>query len=385
MPKKVLIAFIGDLYMSPRNTRFFKLCRERGYEIDVCCNAIKRDDRTGIRNFYSLPKKDETVSWRLYTLVLRSMRLVLPFNGIKNALNNRLADFSNLVTALEGNTYDLVYVSDLYLLPHVIRHKKNAKVLFDAREYYPRQNDESFFFRTLDSSDRARVCRKYMPLANRVITVSPGIAEKYRQEFGVNASVIMSVPSYQETKPQNEHEEVIKIVYHGMANRNRRIENMINIFKGLTIAAELHLYMVGDAGYIAELKEQTKDDTNIYFHPPVPTEKIIENTNVYDIGFCFYEPTTFNVIHCLPNKFFEFIQARLVVAIGPSPEMEAIVKKYDCGLVGSSFSVPDMTALLNNITRKEINRLKANSDRAAHELNFEKEILKLGEIIDQLG
>lgn len=384
MSKKILIAFVGELYMSPRNTRFFNLCKARNHVIDVCCNGVKNNDLTGINRLITLTQKNETIPWRLFTLVIRSIRLLPVGHSVKNTLNAQLRDFTPFVCALRDNEYDLIYVSDLYLLPHAVKYKKNAKVLFDAREYYPRQNDESFFFRTLDSSDRTRVCRKYMPMADKVITVSHGIAQKYKAEFGVNASVVMSVAPYHDAPPQNPDGEVLKIVYHGMANRNRRIENMINIVKGLSIKAELHLYMMGDAGYIAELEEQTKVDRQIFFHTPVPTAKIIENTNHFDIGFCFYEPTTFNVLHCLPNKFFEFIQARLVVAIGPSPEMAEIVKKYNCGLVSDSFSVADMTTLLNKVTRAEINRLKANSDKAAHELNFEKELVKLERIVDEL-
>lgn len=379
-----MIAFLGELYLSPRNTRFFNVCRERAYTIDLCCNGVKNNDHVGINRFVKLNTKNETITWRLYTLVIRAIRLVLPSHTLKNALNAGLSDFSAFAEALKSHTYDLIYISDLYLLPYVVRYKKNAKIIFDAREYYPRQNDESFFFRILDSADRTRVCRKYLPLVDKMITVSYGIAEKYKEEFGVNAEVVMSAPYYQLKKPQNRSTPEIRILYHGMANRNRRIENMIHIFKTLTIPAELHFYMVGDQGYISELREQAKNESNIFFHEPVPPEKIIETINQYDIGFCFYEPTTFNVIHCLPNKFFEYIQARLVVAIGPSPEMAEIVRRYDCGLIGDTFDLADMTGMLNRVTRDDINRIKDNSDKAAHDLCFENELIKLQKAVDAL-
>lgn len=384
MPKKIMIAFLGELYLSPRNTRFFNVCRERAHAIDVCCHGVKSNDLAGINRFVQLNTKNETVSWRLYSLILRAMRLVLPGHGLKNALNASLNDFSAFVEALKSNTYDLIYVSDVYLLPYSVRYKKKAKIMFDAREYYPLQNDESFFFRTLDSADRTRVCRKYLPLVDKMITVSYGIAKKYKEEFGVNAEVVMSAPYYQSKQPQNRSTSKIRILYHGMANRNRRIENMIHIFKTLMIPAELHFYMVGDQGYISELHEEAKNDSNIFFHEPVPPEKIVETINQYDIGFCFYEPTTFNVIHCLPNKFFEYIQARLVVAIGPSPEMAEIVRRYDCGLIGDTFDLADMTSMLNRITRDDINRIKDNSDKAAQDLCFENELIKLQKAVEAL-
>ena len=48
-------------------------------------------------------------------------------------------------------------------------------------------------------------------------------------------------------------------------------------------------------------------------------------------------PVNFNHIHAFPNKFFEFIQARLALVIGYSLEMIEIVKKYQIGVIAKSF------------------------------------------------
>jgi hypothetical protein len=77
----------------------------------------------------------------------------------------------------------------------------------------------------------------------------------------------------------------------------------------------------------------------IKFNGPIPFNDLVNKLSEYDWGFYLFQPTGFNTKYALPNKFFEFIQARLGVIIGPSPEMMAIVNKYENGFVSKDFSV----------------------------------------------
>ena len=53
---------------------------------------------------------------------------------------------------------------------------------------------------------------------------------------------------------------------------------------------------------------------------------MLEFANQYDVGV-FLLPASFpNQVHVLPNKLFDYIQARLAVAIGPSHEMAEVVR-----------------------------------------------------------
>ena len=104
----------------------------------------------------------------------------------------------------------------------------------------------------------------------------------------------------------------------------------------------------------------------------------------YDIGFFYNEPLTFNLRHSLPNKFFEFIQARLAVAIGPSPDMAFIVNQYGCGIVASSFTVESMADSMNQLTSDHIDVMKKNADKAAKLLNYELECNRFIEILEKI-
>ena len=145
---------------------------------------------------------------------------------------------------------------------------------------------------------------------------------------------------------------------------------------------DLDFYLTGDVQYKAELRELAAPYERIRVLDPVPFNQIVPTLNQYDVGLCLLEPTTFNLKHCLPNKLFEFIQARLMVAIGPSPDMADLVNLHQCGLVASTFEPEETADLLNQLTLDRIMQLKRNSDSAAKALCFETESEKLMFIID---
>ena len=88
---------------------------------------------------------------------------------------------------------------------------------------------------------------------------------------------------------------------------------------------------------------------------------IIHTINEYDIGLYLLNPSGFNNEMALPNKLFEFIHARLAVAIWPSPEMARVVKEYDLGVVSDEFSIPSMAKHLNALGVENITHFKIYS------------------------
>ena len=44
--------------------------------------------------------------------------------------------------------------------------------------------------------------------------------------------------------------------------------------------------------------------------PPVLSHEVVSFIHQYDMGIFILEPINFNYTHALPNKLFEFVQAR---------------------------------------------------------------------------
>ena len=178
----------------------------------------------------------------------------------------------------------------------------------------------------------------------------------------------------------------IKLIHHGYASPDRVIEGMIETMDYVDSRFHLDLMLVPNHQheYFDKLQAMTQTRKNVRILPPVPFEEIIPFTSQYDIGIFLCPPTTFNLANCLPNKFFEFIQARLMVAIGPSPEMARLVKQYDLGIIAKDFSPQEMAKSLNSLSKEQILQYKENVNKAAEILNAEKEGEKLLKILEEV-
>ena len=136
--------------------------------------------------------------------------------------------------------------------------------------------------------------------------------------------------------------------------------------------------------YYNKLKKMAVRRKNVRFIPPVPYRNLIDYTNKYDIGIFLLPPTNFNLKYALPNKFFEFIQARLAIAIGPSIEMEKIVRKYDLGVVAKDFTPKAMAKEINKLSFDKIQYYKNQANKYAMELSSENNRIKILKIAEDL-
>jgi len=166
--------------------------------------------------------------------------------------------------------------------------------------------------------------------------------------------------------------------YPRWAIKSRNIEKMMDLADFLDNRFTLFFMLVPTSrDYYEYLKDYAKNKKNVIFRDPCAMQDISRNLNDFDIGVYMLTPNSFNKLNALPNKFFDFIQARLMVAIGPSPEMAKIVKKYNLDIVSDDFEPKTLANKLNRLKKEDTICYKNNSHIAAKELGAEnnKEIL----------
>jgi hypothetical protein len=73
----------------------------------------------------------------------------------------------------------------------------------------------------------------------------------------------------------------------------------------------------------------------------------------------------------LPNKLYEFIHAKIAIAISPSLEMKTVVEKYNLGVVSKEFKVESLVAELSKIKKTDISQFKKNAEKASSIENAE--------------
>jgi hypothetical protein len=279
---------------------------------------------------------------------------------------------------------DIYLANDFESLPFVLKlAPKNAKVYLDAHEYTPDEAPRDKWYSHMINKYLSQwLVAKHIDLVDGVMTVAPGIADAYSARYGVpKPVVIMNTPSFESLVVRPTNANKIRLVHHGIADPYRGIDLLIELMDNLDGRFELNLMLIdNDSGHLAELEKlarKSKRSDDINFLPTVSTTKIASSLNQFDLGIFLYPPRTLNAQFTLPNKFFEFIQARLGIATGPSPEMSRIVDNFNLGVVSEDFTVSSLARKLNSLIRDQVVTFKDNSNLAASKYNWENQASKL--------
>lgn len=278
-----------------------------------------------------------------------------------------------ILQKLSDRKFDVVIVHGIDALPIGVKLCKHTgtKLVFNAHEYYPREFEEDNEWVKNWQPFYNYICSTYLNSVNLFINVAENIRKEYLKNFGVDSIVITNAADYREL-PVNLCGQKIKVVHHGAALRSRNIDLMIKCALLLDDRFTFDLMLVPtDKVYYAELQAGLKNNHKINLIDPVDFNSISKILNGYDIGLYILPINNFNNEMALPNKFFEFIQARLMLAISPNPEMATIIKKYNLGIIAPDFTSNSLAIALNKLTVSQINEFKSNSQIAATKMNSE--------------
>jgi hypothetical protein len=201
--------------------------------------------------------------------------------------------------------------------------------------------------------------------------VNQPIAAEYDRHYGRHPVVITNAARMLRQLPSEVLPGRVRMVHHGAAVRSRGIESTIDLMALLDERFTLDLYLVGEGSYVQELTARCAHDSRITVHPPIAMERIATEINRFDVGLYLLAPVNFNNMYALPNKFFDFVQARLAVAIGPSPAMASIAAEHGFGVVADSFDPSSLASRLGGLRDADVVDLKQAAHRAAGELSAE--------------
>lgn len=270
---------------------------------------------------------------------------------------------------LSSREWDVVVANDVETVPLARALAPRAGVLADVHEYPTRQNEHSRSWRWILRPYFRWLVITHLARATAVTTVSQGLADEYRREFGIDAAVVTNASALQPLEP-TEVGSPVRLVHSGAPAVQRRLEIMIDAVIETRTDVTLDFYLLEDgSAYLAGLKARAAGCDRIRFRTPVGSSELVAVLAGYDVGLCILPPTTFNLAWCLPNKFFDYIQARLGVIVGPSPEMQRVVDETGVGRVAADFTAEALTRVLDELTPEGIAAWKAASHAHATELS----------------
>ena len=401
--KTILIYSQSDLATDPRVHRQIELLAQR---FDLVAFGKKKSsikvkkfvDLTPLLSLYKRPSKGGSgAPLKITGTILANEGFVVFLKiAIKNILRKAegfpcLLEFwdsrvvrNRIYHRLRATKCDLIIANDSTALSICARAKGNRPLLFDAHEYTPGQ------YPVIRKHRRQRiysryVLRKYLPMCDAISTVGEGIAKIYKRMFGVSAEIVTNAPAWHDLLPKDRKDGKIKLVHHGIAARKRDLEKMVDVMNLLDECFSLDFFLMApNQEYYGELKRYAASNPRIFFNEPVPMIKLPEVLNDFDVGFWLYNPSTINLANALPNKFFEFVQARLAVVIGPVPEMAKYVERYGFGLVSRDFTPESMAEALSSLDEKRLGEFKRKAHECSKDLSSETNRATMLKMVESL-
>lgn len=348
---KVLIIACTDIKTDPRVQRQIKALQ--GHEIITCGSANADYD------FYKTPAPSLKRKLKRFFWLITGQFEKLYWDEYKK----------DLASVLRWTKPNVIISNDIDTLPVAVKAgASGSQIYFDAHEYHPKEWSD-LKWKLLYKKYKIYLCKKYIPKVSSFSTVSVSIANEYKSFIGRKPEVVTNAAEYQDLKP-SEVSSPIKLIHHGAAVSERKIERMISMMDYLDNHVLFLMLTPVDEKYLYFLQDFRSD--KVRFIPPVPPSEVCKTLNKFDIGVYILPPSNFNNIHALPNKIFDFVQARLTLAVSPNPEIARIVRQYDVGVVAENYTPKAMAKAIGLLKKEDIISYKNSSPWAAKELSAEK-------------
>lgn len=364
----VLVLSMSSLQRDPRVLRQITFLREK-FEVHT---AGYGPAPSGVSSHTEIPetlKNWRTDYRRFYALVLarRFHRVYFGAPWVR-FLRDRIV----------SGRFDIVLANDVNAVPVALALKPRMGVHADLHEYATRQDESDGKWKKYIRPIFEWILRRHLPQVESVTTITTMLASEYAKEYGLTCDVVSNAPPERTDISVRPTAENMRIVHTGAAARSRQLEDMIeavaiaNATRQHQLDFDLYL-MAGDAAYIRELNAlaQERGAGRIHVRDPLPFSEMIDGIAGYDVGLYGAPPMNFNQRAGMPNKLFEFVQARIGSVIGPQEVMAEFVHEYGFGAVAEGFSAEALAAVLISLTPQEVDHWKHAADAAAPLLNSE--------------
>lgn len=208
-----------------------------------------------------------------------------------------------------------------------------------------------------------------------VTTVESEIAEKYKKFYNLKSvELILNAPRVIELEPRGVSSP-LALVHHGMSKSNRGIETIVRSMAQLRGHAELTLMLVKEptipfvATKVRFLKWVLRLGDLVTSSDPVAVFDVSRALSKHDIALVLGSDKTGNDLYALPNKFFQSVQAGLMIICGPNPAVAKIVREHQLGIVLPNWEADSLTSAVQGLSVQDVEAFKAKTRDARFHLS----------------
>ncbi|WP_309617614.1 hypothetical protein [Salinibacterium sp.] len=274
-----------------------------------------------------------------------------------------------LAQVVASGHYDLVIANDARALPLAFA-ADGSKVYADMHEWAAEERATVFVWRILVGPYMEYLCKKYLPRVAALTSVSAGLAALYGDRYGVNYEIVRNAADLSDLAPTPVDPNIIRLVHSGTADAERNIVELIEATNRLGDRFSLDLYLLEvPGGHLDVIRKLATNSPRVTVHDPVPPAALPTVLNQYDLGVFLYPLKTLSHLYHLPNKLFDFVQARLGLVFSPAPEIDAHIAEYGLGLITAGTTADALVDALRELSVEDVKGFKAAANRAARALS----------------
>jgi len=360
MAKRIIIAVTNDLVTDQRIGRVANTLVDDGYEVYLVGRLLPHSlpiVRPYKTKRFKLWFKKGPLFYVNYNLQLFFFLLLTPFDAVlSNDLDTLLASF-------------------------MAAKLKRKQLVYDSHEYFTEVPE--LVGRKFQQNAWLFIEKMLLPRIDYAYTVSESIANEYHQKYGKTFHVIRNLPVLKGAPIVTKSNAII---YQGALNLGRGIELMIQT---MVLLPELELWIAGGGDIEPALKQQVQElhlETRVKFLGRIPFSDLHAITLQARLGLTLEENLGKNYYYALPNKLFDYIQARIPVIVSNLPEMRKIIEDHGVGEVLMDRNPEILAALILKVLSDDvkITDLNNNLQQAARLLCWENEKIKVTHLFNKV-
>jgi hypothetical protein len=276
---------------------------------------------------------------------------------------------------IKTNSFDLVVACDIDAISAAVESNTKAIVVGDMHEHAPSELANQPNWTNQIGRYRHWLCGEYLSKVHQLYAVSDSLAEVLETDFDIEKPAVLrnAAPYTNRTRAASDTPP-INFIHHGIAAKIRKLEEHAKLATSLGRPYTINMLLQPvEYKYYRYLNELSEIIYNFNIINSVLPSEIISTISQFDAGIYLLEPASQQLRVTLPNKFFEFIQARLPVFSGGLTEMDILVKKFGIGVTLETFDGEEAAEKI--LKSKDLNwkQIHQNLDYAAYELSLEKE------------
>lgn len=272
----------------------------------------------------------------------------------------------------------LIIANDLDTLPAawLASRIRGVKLIYDSHELFT-QVPELVGRRRVQAIWKS-IESRIVPRLEYAVTVSRSIARIYYGLYRTPFRVVRNVPKRKQPctdgKLESDFPGKRVIIYQGALNMGRGLELMIETMQYLE---DVVFLVVGTGDIDRELRNLARSrgmGGRVVFTGRLSPGEVFPLTCAAHLGVSLEEDLGLNYRYALPNKLFDYIQARIPVLCSDLPEMARVVSTYGVGIATPERDPEKLAAVIRYILEEtEQGAFREALENAAAELCWEKE------------